>query len=125
MPRYLLMLAAVLEVLAGLAFIFAPGPTARVLVGAEPDGVALMIGRVAGVALLSLGIACWGASTDAGGAARTGTLNAITLYNAGAGLLLVAFAATGEAGGLVVWIGGILHLGLATAFVVARALHRE
>jgi hypothetical protein len=120
-----LTLAAVLEGFAGLAFILAPGPTAGLLVGVEPDSVALMIGRVAGVALFSLGIACWGASTDVGGAARTGTQNAITLYNAGAGLLLVAFAATGEAGGLVVWIGGILHLALAAAFVVARALHRE
>jgi hypothetical protein len=45
-----------------------------------------------------------------------GTLRAITLYNAGAGLLLVVFAATGEAGGPVVWTVGVLHLGFAAAF---------
>jgi hypothetical protein len=78
------------------------------------------MGRISGTALLCLGIACWWARADAGGAARNGTLKAITLYNAGAGLLLVAFAATGKAGGLVTGSAGILHCGLAAAFVVSQ-----
>ena len=49
-----------------------------------------------------------------------GTLRAITLYNAGAGLLLVLFAATGKAGGPVVWAVGVLHLGFAAAFGLSR-----
>jgi hypothetical protein len=47
---------------------------------------------------------------------RKGTLRAITLYNAGAGLLLVVLAATGDVGDPVVWIVGVLHLGFAAAF---------
>jgi hypothetical protein len=123
MQRQLLTIAAVIEWLAGLGLILAPGAAAALLLGAEPDSVGLMIGRVAGVALLALGIACWGARTDAGGAARSGTLIAITLYNAGAGLLLVVFAATGKAGGVMVWIAGVLHLGLAAGFA-ASLRHR-
>src|SRR6267142_6124515 len=111
MQGRLLTVAGVPECLTGLAFLLSPCITIAFLRRAEPGSVGLMIGRVAGVVLLSLGIACWGARTDAGGAARMGTLRAITLYNARAGLLLVLFAATGKAGGPVVWAVGVLHLG--------------
>ena len=87
MQGRLLAVAGVRECLVGLAFLLSPGITTALLLGAQSDSVGLMIGRVAGVALLSLGIACLGARADAGGAARMGTLRAITLYNAGAGLL--------------------------------------
>ncbi len=120
MQRSLLTIAAVLECLAGVALILLPGLTIPLLLGAQPHSDGLMIGRIAGVALLSLGIACWWARRDAGGAARTGTLNAITLYNTGAGLLLVVFAATGRPGGWVAGIAGVLHLGLAAAFAASQ-----
>lgn len=113
-------ISGVLECLTGLALLLSPGITTAFLVGAEPGAVGSMIGRVAGVALLSLGITCWSAKADAGGAARKGTLGAITLYNAGAGLLFVLFAATGQAGGPVVWAVGVLHLGFAAAFGLSR-----
>jgi hypothetical protein len=119
MQRSLLTIAAALECLAGLAFVLVPGIAIAQLLGAEAHRDALMIGRVAGVALLSLGIACWHARADAGGAARTGTLNAITLYNAGAGLLLLVFAATGASTALAAWLAGALHLALGTAFALS------
>lgn len=119
MQGRLLTVAGVVECLAGLAFFLSPGVTTALLLGAEPDSVGVMIGRVAGVALLSLGVACWGARADAGGAARMGTLRALTLYNAGAGLLLVIFAAMGKAGGPVVWTVGVLHLSFAAAFAAS------
>jgi hypothetical protein len=117
--RQLLTVSAVVECLAGLALLLVPGTTIDLVLGAGPDRVGLMIGRVAGVALLALGIACWGARTDSGGPARAGTLRAITLYNLGAGLLLVLFAATGQASGLVVWGAGLFHLGLGAAFAAS------
>lgn len=115
----LLTVAALLEWLAGLALIFAPGAAVALLLGAVTDSGGLMIGRLAGVALLSLGFACWGARSDLGGAARSGTLKAITCYNAGAGLLLVLFAATGGAGGMMVWSAAVLHLGLAAGLAAS------
>jgi hypothetical protein len=78
-----------------------------------------MIGRVTGVALAALGVSCWGATADTGGPARSGTLGAITLYNAGAGLCFVLFGATRKARGPVVWGAGVLHLGLAGALAVS------
>ena len=119
MQRHLLTVAAVLECLAGLAFMLAPGFTLALLLNAEPPAEALMIGRVAGAALLSLGIACWAARLDPGGPARMGVLRAMTLYNAAAGLVLVGFAATFQGSAVVAWAVGILHLGLALAFAVS------
>jgi hypothetical protein len=115
----LLTTAALIETLTGLALVLAPGVTIALLFGAAADNVGLMIGRVAGVALLALGIACWGAGRDAGGAARAGTLGAITLYNVGAGVLLILFAVTGQAYGFVVWGVGLLHLAVAAGLAAS------
>jgi hypothetical protein len=119
MQRKLLAVAAVLECLTGVAALVIPGIVIALLLGVQPSSAALMTGRLLGVALLSLGIACGYAATDKGGSARTGTLRAITLYNAGVGSLLVVFAATGMASGLMPWIAGILHLVLALAFAAS------
>ncbi len=115
----LLTLAALAECLAGVGLVVAPHAGVTLLLGAEPGVTGSMVGRIVGVALLALGIACWGARGDPGGAARTGILRAITAYNAGAGLLLIAFVATGKAHGVVVWIAGMLHLALAAAFAAS------
>jgi hypothetical protein len=117
--RQLLTIATLAECIAGVALMVTPHAGVRLLLGAEPGAVGSMVGRIVGVALLALGIACWGARADPGGAARTGTLRAITTYNAGAGLLLVAFAATGKAHGVVVWIAGLLHVALAVGFAIS------
>jgi hypothetical protein len=117
--RQLLTIATLAECLAGLALTVTPDAGVTLLLGAEPGAVGLMVGRIAGVALLALGIACWGARADSGGAAQTGTLRAITTYNAGAGLLLIAFVATGRAHGVAVWIAGMLHLALAAGFAAS------
>jgi len=117
--RHFLTIAALTECLAGLALIVTPHVGATLLLGAELGAVGSMFGRIAGVALLALGIACWGARADPGGAAQRGTLRAITTYNTGAGLLLIAFGATGTAYGVAVWIAGILHLALAAGFAAS------
>src|SRR5947209_12411130 len=117
--RQLLTFAAAFESLTGLALILAPKATAVFILGAEPNVVGKMLRRVCGVALVALGIACWGARTDSESAARSGTLKAITFYNTGVGLLLVLFAAIGKTGGIVLWSGGVLHLALAAAFAIS------
>ena len=120
MQRMLLAIAAVMETLAGLGLMLTPDATMQLLFGGRPDGVGMMMGRVAGVALLAIGVACWGARADSGGAARVGTVWAITLYNAGAGGLLVLFAISGQAAGLGVWSTAVFHLALAAGFLVSK-----
>jgi hypothetical protein len=116
----LLTTCATIECLTGLALMLAPSRTGALLLGRQPELVGAMIGRLTGFALMALGLSCRGASADSGGAARSGTLNAITVYNAGAGLCFVLFGATGKARGPVVWGAGVLHLLLAGAFAWCR-----
>jgi hypothetical protein len=120
MQRTLLRIAGVAECLTGVALMTLPALTISLLLGVEPAEDALMIGRIAGAALFALGVACWGACPQVGGAALNGMLNAMTFYNTVTGALLVAYVVTGKAGGTVGLIVGSLHLLIAAAFALCR-----
>ena len=115
--RRLLAVAGVAELLGGLSFALFPSVTLPRLFGLKPDQTALMVGRVTGVALAAIGVACWGARRDPGSAAQGATLAAIVVYNLGAGFLLTLFDATGRAKGVLIWIAAMVHLALGGAFV--------
>jgi hypothetical protein len=114
--RQLLTIAIVAEAPTAGLLLFIPDVALRILFGAWPASDGHMAGRVAGVMLLALVIACWGARKDAGGPARAATLVSITLYNAAVGVLFVLFAVTGQADGLLIWPAGLIHLILGVAF---------
>jgi hypothetical protein len=51
--------AAIAEAATGLALVIVPSVVGKLLLGEELSGVAVPIARVAGIALIALGIACW------------------------------------------------------------------
>jgi hypothetical protein len=51
--------AAVAEAATGLALLIAPSLVVQLLLGEQLTGVAIPVGRVAGIVLIGLGIACW------------------------------------------------------------------
>ena len=53
-----LIFAAIGEAATGLALMLAPSLVGRLLLGTELTGVAVPVARVAGIALLTLGLAC-------------------------------------------------------------------
>ena|SRR5689334_17514696 len=55
----LLGFAAIAEAATGVALLVAPSLVGRLLLGAELSGVTVAIGRVTGIALIALGVACW------------------------------------------------------------------
>ena len=57
--KRVLALAAVAEAATGAALLVAPSVVVRLLLGAEPAGLAIPIARVAGIAIMALGFACW------------------------------------------------------------------
>nr|MCU0921637.1 hypothetical protein [Burkholderiaceae bacterium] len=57
--RALLTLAAVGEAATGIALLAAPALVGKLLLGGELTGDAAMVARVAGIALVGLGVACW------------------------------------------------------------------
>jgi hypothetical protein len=116
--RNLLTITAALECLAGFALITAPGTIAELLIGSGLNVAGSIVGRIGGFGLLALGVACFGARTEASGSARSGTLIAITLYNISAGLFLIACAAIVETRAIVLGVAGSIHLGLGLAGTV-------
>ena len=51
--------AAVAEIATGVALLVAPSLVGQLLLGAELSGLAVIVARVTGIALVALGIACW------------------------------------------------------------------
>jgi hypothetical protein len=54
-----LIFAAVGEAIVGLALLIVPSLVGQLLLGEELTGVAIPVARVAGIALIGLGIGCW------------------------------------------------------------------
>lgn len=114
-----LAISALAEAATGVALIVAPSLVALLLLGAELSGVAVAVGRVAGISLLSLGIACWPSKepsrTALGGMATYGLL--VTLYLSHLGI-------RGEWVGPLLWpvvtLHAVLTLLLARAWFSAR-----
>lgn len=113
--KKLLTLAAAIEVATGLALMVAPSFVASLLLGEELIGVSIPVARVAGIGLLSLGLACWPAKEWA----RT-ALRAILTYNLLVTLYLLYLAIRGEWVGLLLWpcscitlhFDGVAHAGV-------------
>jgi hypothetical protein len=110
--KTLFTLTALLEAVTGLSLIAAPSDVASALLGAPLEAPAAQaVARIAGAALLSLGVACWIARHDAGHAAR-GLLAGMLLYNAGVVAVLVHAATAHGLRGLGLWPAAALHTAL-------------
>lgn len=91
--------AAIGEAATGLALLFVPSLVGQLLLGEQFTGVAIPVARVAGIALIALGITCWPGPTLLG--MLTYSL-LITLY-----LAYLGFA--GGLSGVFLWPVVILH----------------
>jgi hypothetical protein len=84
MALLLLSLAAVIEAATGIALIISPQTVTSLLLGADLAVAGIAVGRVAGIALLSLGLGCWLSRRDLN---KTAALAAMLSYN----LLVTAY----------------------------------
>jgi len=107
--KRLLILTALIEAPTGLALLAVPAVVVRLLLGAEISGASITLGRVAGIALLALGVACWLASYDTQSCAMRGVVSAMTLYNLGAVIVLGAAGLGSQTPGIALWPAVILH----------------
>jgi len=113
-PKWVLIFAAVGEASTGLALLVLPGLVGRLLLGEELTGIAIPVARVAGIALVALGLACWP------GTPRAGMLT----YSAAVTLYLAYFGVTGSSTGLLLWPAVVLHL-ILTALLTRGLLNRN
>jgi hypothetical protein len=105
---------AVIEAGAGLALGCCPSAVVVLLLGSGLDTpAAVLLGRLAGAALLALGVACWLARNDTQSRAARGLVAAMLLYNFAAVVLFV-FAALGLGlHGVALWPAAGLHTAMA------------
>src|SRR5947199_6618123 len=117
MKRFLT-LTAIIEAATGLALIAVPTIVVRLLLGAEISGASIPLGRVAGAALLALGVACWLARDDTQSRAARGLVVAMLIYNIPATAVL-AFAGIGLGlHGVALWPAVVLHAAMALWCIV-------
>jgi hypothetical protein len=110
----LFIVTAVLEVGIGLLLLLVPAIPLAVLLGVEQAAPeALLVARIAGAALLAIGVASWLARGDERSAAQVGLLIGILIYDVGAaGLLAYAGLGLGMVG-LALWPAVAIHAALA------------
>jgi hypothetical protein len=117
----LLAVSALMEAAIGLALMIAPDAVVQLLLGSPLGGAGIPLGRVAGIALLCLGIACWPSSNISGD--KSPALMALAIYN----LLVAAYLAyvgiSGEFVGPLLWPVVALHavIGAVLAFAWLQA----
>ena len=110
----LLKFTAIIEVATGLGLMAVPSVVVRLLLGSPLDtSAAGILGRVAGAALLALGVACWLARDDTKSRTARGLVVAMLMYN------IVATAVLAFAGirlglhGVALWPAVVLHAAMA------------
>src|SRR5205823_7054691 len=106
----LLKLTAIIETATGLGLMAVPSVVVRLLLGSPLDtSAAVMLARVAGAALLALGVACWLARDDTQSRTARGLVVAMLMYNIPATAFL-AFAGIGLGlHGVALWPAVVLH----------------
>ena len=110
--KHLLIVSALVETATGLLLLVSPTRVALLLLGASlTEPAALVVARMAGAGLLSLGFACWLARDDGPNRAVRGLVAAMLLYNSAA-VAVLANAGAGSLVGVLTWPAVALHAGL-------------
>jgi len=97
--KRVLMAAAVAEMATGLSLLIAPSLIGQLLLGEELVGVAASVARVAGLALIGLGIACWPGPPLIG----------MLAYSTAVALYLTYFGIAGGGTGALLWPAVAVH----------------
>jgi hypothetical protein len=100
-------LAAGLEAATGLVLIIHPALVAQVLFGDGVAGAGMALSRVAGFALLALGVACWPSRAAGSGIARSA--RALLTYSLPVTIYLVYLGVVVHLAGMLLWPGVAVH----------------
>ena len=106
--KNVLIIATIGEVATGLALLVAPILTGQLLLGQELSGIAIPVARMLGIALIALGIACWGTP-----------LIGMLVYSAAATLYLAYIGFMGVFVGMLLWPAVVAHL-ILTVFLIVE-----
>jgi hypothetical protein len=113
--KRVLILAAVGEAATGLALLMVPSLVGRLLFGEGFTGVAVAAARVAGIALIALGLACWPGPPLVG----------MSTYSAAVTLYLAYLGFVDELTGVLLWPAVVLHAMLTALLISTSTKNNE
>ena len=113
--KWVLIFAAVGEAGTGLALLIVPSLVGRLLLGEELTGIGIPVARVAGIALIALGVACWPGPPLAG----------MLTYGALAALYLAYVGFAGGFSGILLWPAVVVHVILTALLARASTSGKE
>jgi hypothetical protein len=112
--RYLLIVTALSEGATGLLLLCLPSGVMELLLGTSSTASeATLVARIAGAALLAIGVACWLARNDGGAPAQLGLLTGVLIYDVGAAALLAYAGLATSMAGIALWPAVGAHTALA------------
>jgi hypothetical protein len=120
--RRILATAAAAEAVVGSALVLSPSLVTSPLLGAEALGIALIAGRVAGIALVALAFACW-PRADAPGDSRS--YGGLVSYNGLAALLFAYVGLSDGPHGILLWPAAAVHSVIALLLAFCWASDRS
>ena len=110
--KILLIVKSVVELLAGLALVAAPSMVVSLVIGPLTEPVGVVFVRIAGVALIALGIACWLARNESQNRTTIGLIWALLFYDVSFVLILLSAHLRIALDGIGLWLVVALHSGL-------------
>jgi len=112
--KNLLTITAIIETLTGLLLVALPSLVTSLLLDTALDNpAAITVARIAGIALMALGIACWMARHDNHSSGVKGLIAGLIVYNGGA-IAVLAYAEIGlSLAGIGLWPVVLVHFVMA------------
>ncbi len=105
-------ISAAIETATGLALLVVPSLVGQLLLGHELSGIAIPVARVAGIALIALGLACWPGRDEGSDLSRA--LRAMLFYNLSVAVYLAYLGIGRQWAGPLLWPAVGLHALIAT-----------
>lgn len=109
-------IAAWFEIIVGASFIFILNGQSQFIFGAATDGAGVHFARLAGIALISIGIACM--PSKIAGTNKT-AVRGLLIFNIGVTILFAWVALTTAFRGVILWPVVIVHAVIAIALALS------
>lgn len=107
MEKWSVPIAAAEAAVTGIILIVSPSLFGWLILGAEPDFLGQVLGRLAGIALLGMGLATW--SPLSAGRHPHSSVRALSIYNLLATIYLVYLGLGGQVNGFLLWPAIAMH----------------
>ena len=115
--KYVVSVAAWLEILVGAALLITPDAVSQLLFGGPADGIGMPWARFAGVGLFGLGVSC---ARTASAGPRSDAALGLLVFNLVMAALLAWLGFATSFRGILLWPGAIAHAVITVALLWAR-----